>query len=389
LLSANIDPYGGGTLRLSFSRCISFLNQSKRPRRSSAGCIVALSTESSHLHSDNEDIEQIMCRLCSLPLPIGSMFCLKCGASVTIDVETLRHLVENKFLPIREHEVSPSTIRVEKGFWKQILSEMGSTPTRELKSAEWENYIKKMKERGCSARTQQLHQSTYQGALKYATFIGLIKEPHKFRSIKGSTKKTHKTIPFTADEVQKLLDCCSSQMYRAMFGLGVGVGLRPSELCRVSWEDIDLKTGLLRVLGSKTAGSDATIPLTELAKREMKQWWKTDSKRGLCFYVTEDRIDSASGQKIRKKKQIGSFKTALQAAARRAKIDITSEGVPRRIFPYILRHSFATLAASSNPPVPLPVAQAVMRHTSSKMLLETYAKAGALLIKDGLRNFKV
>lgn len=33
--------------------------------------------------------------------------------------------------------------------------------------------------------------------------------------------------------------------------------------------------------------------------------------------------------------------------------------------------------------------QAVMRHTSSKMLLETYAKAGALVIKEGLRNFKI
>ncbi|KFH03378.1 site-specific recombinase, phage integrase family protein, partial [Toxoplasma gondii VAND] len=52
-------------------------------------------------------------------------------------------------------------------------------------------------------------------------------------------------------------------------------------------------------------------------------------------------------------------------------------------------HSFATLAATSNPPVPLPVAQAVMRHTSSKMLLDTYAKAGTLVIKEGLKNFNV
>lgn len=30
-----------------------------------------------------------------------------------------------------------------------------------------------------------------------------------------------------------------------------------------------------------------------------------------------------------------------------------------------------------------------MRHTSSKMLLDTYAKAGTLIIKEGLRNFTV
>lgn len=74
-------------------------------------------------------------------------------------------------------------------------------------------------------------------------------------------------------------------------------------------------------------------------------------------------------------------------AAKRAHVDITSDGVERRIFPYLLRHSFATLAATSNPPVPIPVTQAIMRHTSSKMVLEIYAKAGALAIQEGLQNF--
>ena len=86
---------------------------------------------------------------------------------------------------------------------------------------------------------------------------------------------------------------------------------------------------------------------------------------------------------------LSSFKKALDTASRRADIEWDETGNKRRIFPYLLRHSFATLAATSNPPVPLPVAQKVMRHTSSKLLLDVYARAGALVMREGLDNFNL
>ena len=116
--------------------------------------------------------------------------------------------------------------------------------------------------------------------------------------------------------------------------------------------------------------------MSALSVREMGPWWAEAGKppAGLAFPA------DAGGK-------MGTFKTALKGAARRAGIDVDADGKPRRVFPYLLRHSFATLAATSSPPVPLPVAQAIMRHTSSKMLLETYAKAGALAIREGLELF--
>ena len=79
---------------------------------------------------------------------------------------------------------------------------------------------------------------------------------------------------------------------------------------------------------------------------------------------------------------------ALITSASRAGVD-SHLGEPRRVFPYLLRHSFATLAATSNPPVPVVVAQKVMRHSSSKMLLDVYAKAGDEVLREGLGNFKL
>ncbi|GMI29684.1 hypothetical protein TrRE_jg348, partial [Triparma retinervis] len=70
-----------------------------------------------------------------------------------------------------------------------------------------------------------------------------------------------------------------------------------------------------------------------------------ESLGGLCF------------PNPRTGKELGSFKKALDTAARRANLERDETGEMRRVFPYLLRHSFATLAATSNPPVPLPVAQ--------------------------------
>ena len=125
--------------------------------------------------------------------------------------------------------------------------------------------------------------------------------------------------------------------------------------------------------------SDAIIPLTQLAEREMRRWNAVEGGKesGLCFYHKQ------TGDKI------VSFKRSLTTSCYNAGLDCDEMGEERRVFPYLLRHSFATLAATSTPPVPLTVVQTVMRHTSSKMLLDVYAKAGQMVVKTGLENFNL
>jgi len=144
----------------------------------------------------------------------------------------------------------------------------------------------------------------------------------------------------------------------------------------VRWEDFDFDQKTLKVRGTKTASSDAVIPLTGLSEREILRWKSLENKsRGLCFY------NQVTGEKV------SSFKRSLSTSAFNAGLSVDEVGNERRVFPYLLRHSFATLAATSSPPVPLSVVQRVMRHTSSKMLLDVYAKAGQLVMKEGLSHF--
>jgi len=373
-----------------------------------------------------------------------------------------------------------------------------------------------------SPRTQALHRSAYLACIKYLAFIGLLDTVPDVREVKQKKSDKLPIVPLTASEVSLLLDHATTPMHRGLFGLCVGVGLRPSEALRVHWEDIDLESATLKVRGTKTEASDASIPLTDLALREMTTWRDISQFHDPCsslaaakFYMHKNpnhfnlfKVPSSTGdmkkvhvqetkiykaresgseewtifgrtqkeiaeilgsnsnavsktlnrrqklckgheiemevipahdelvpigsnkplnvpkskltspisekynplvsmlRKNRKKsgneglgglcfpnprtgRELSSFKKALETAGKRANIEVDENGESRRIFPYLLRHSFATLAATSNPPVPLPVAQKVMRHTSSKLLLDVYARAGALVMREGLDNFNL
>ncbi|CDJ35397.1 Phage integrase domain containing protein, related [Eimeria mitis] len=127
------------------------------------------------------------------------------------------------------------------------------------------------------------------------------------------------------------------------------VGSNTMRVERGFWQSI------LQVIGD--------VPVANLSSAIWEKYlgWEEEGKptSGLCFYA--EGIRTASNRaKLEKKTPIR--RVLLYGLIRWSGIDELRCGEPRRIFPYILRHSFATIAATSNPPVPLPVAQAVMRH---------------------------
>ncbi|KYN94529.1 tyrosine recombinase [Plasmodium reichenowi] len=331
--------------------------------------------------------EGMKCKTCKKLLKPRVKFCVYCGTNVSVEKIKLKKYIEEIYLPIRKEEVSENTFRVEKGFWKDILPKLGKYELHELGPNNWESFLKYLKSKNCSPRTMALYQSTYQQSLKYALYRDYLKGVHNFRKIKKSTIPRRKITPLSPKEIELLLKN-SSDMHRAIFALSIGIGLRPSEVLRIHWEDINFERKEIFIKGQKTKYSNTSVPMTNFAFNELLKWWEIENKpiKGLCFYSETIRNKFNYTQT---KTPLKTFKTALKGAAKRAGLEISEDGKSRRIFPYLLRHSFATIAATSNPPVPLPVAQAIMRHSSSKMLLDTYTKAGNNIIRDGLDNFKI
>lgn len=74
-------------------------------------------------------------------------------------------------------------------------------------------------------------------------------------------------------QVYLLLAATPSTMHCALFAVGIGAGLRPSELLSMRWEDINMQEMTATIRGSKTAASQAAIPFTNLAARELMRWY--------------------------------------------------------------------------------------------------------------------
>lgn len=283
---------------------------------------------------------------------------------------TLRDFLRTVYVPYRQPQVTEKTWESEGPRFDLLArSPFAETRLADLSAAGWHAYIHSFT--NWAPRSKKILENLYRGALKYAEFLGAVEDLHPFLKIKGSSKRTWEVTPLTVDEVGKLLEHAPTLMHRALFATGIGAALRPGELMGLRWEDVSWEKKSIRVRGTKTTASDATIPMIAFVERELVTWWERQGHPTRGFAFTRGGL------------QIASYKKAIATAGSKAGID----GDGRRIHPYVLRHTFATLAACSTPPVPLPVAMAVMRHTNSKMLLEVYAKAGALMVTAGLENF--
>lgn len=263
-------------------------------------------------------------------------------------------------------QARPGGWKQEERVWRRILGEIGGTQLRDVDAHLVADYLDGLvaqsgprKGQQASGATRRLHRAAIQALLKRAYRLKHLKELPKLAvfEIEGATKRAiEKPAPLDLEELGKLMEV-SEPRFRAMWAVAAGQGLRPSELNRIRWEDVDLSAKTLRVRGTKTAAADATVPLTPLALRELRDWWlrKGQPAEGLAFPAKSGEAYGDQG-----------WKKALKNAAAAA-------GIERRVYPYLLRDSFATISWLQG--IPLDIARRVMRHTvSSRVLEEVYCR---------------
>ncbi len=276
----------------------------------------------------------------------------------------LRRYFREEYAPWRSTQVR--AWKQEERTWRRILDELGGIRLRQIDPWLVADYLDELTVRGgprkglpASGNTKRLHRAYLRALLKRAyrqRHLSELPDLAVFR-IKGSAKRVRKQKPpLTVEEARFLLEAASEQ-HAAMFGLGLGMGLRPSEIVRVRWEDIDWEARTLRVRGTKTADAAATLPIPPLSWPWLRRWWAVSDRpeTGHAFH----------GQGAWPYKTTNGWKRALQLTAKRA-------GLGRKITPYLLRHSFATLAWVQG--IEKDVARRMLRHTDERMLDEVYAR---------------
>lgn len=272
-------------------------------------------------------------------------------------------------------KAQPATWDREQWWWEQrILPALGQVRLCDLDAQKWSDFLRGLKTGG---RSKGLAQTAYRVALRHAELLGWIEAIHKFAKIEGSTKRVRAEVePMSMEEVETFLGAAPAPVHRALFATQIGQGLRPSEVIRVQWEDVDFTRGTLFVRGTKNDRARSTIPMTALTRAELLAWHKASGKP-----TTGPAFPMSRGAGPFREYPRSAFRTTAEKSG-------LNEGRGRKLFPYGCRHAFATIAATSG--IDRAFTKDMMRHSrASSVLEEAYIRVSKAQTAKAFAGFGV
>lgn len=259
-------------------------------------------------------------------------------------------------------------------WWEhRILPVLGEQRICDLDEPGWTRFIASLRVGG---RSRAICQNAYRCALNHAVDdLKWIDRLHPFRPVPGATLPSlAEPEPMEQDEVALLLGEAPSTMHRALFGVQIGQGLRPGEVIRLRWECVNWRAKTLFVPGTKNRQATATVAMTPLTVASVRPWWEERGcpTKGPIFL-------SVDGTRQMVAYPVG----ALRGAATRAGLNADRR---RKVFPYLPRHTFATLAAASG--IHSAHTRRMMRHSSTSTVMErAYEKASMGQVSTAFSGF--
>jgi integrase/recombinase XerD len=138
--------------------------------------------------------------------------------------------------------------------------------------------------------------------------------------------KRPKTLPTVLgrQEVDRLLQCTPNLKHRTFLMVLYSAGLRFSEAAHLQIHDIDSNRMLIRVACGK-GKKERLVPLSPRLLKELRIYWLKYKPTGYLF----------PGKTADKTYADTSIQKAIKVSAKAA-------GIKRRIYPHVLRHSYAT-----------------------------------------------
>lgn len=278
---------------------------------------------------------------------------------------TLKEFVDHVWTPVRERS-HPRTWINERHRWTRINAVLGHYKLSRLTRARWAAFLTSQDTWG--GRTRALAQNAYRQALMYAAEIGAIDEVHDFGKIRGATtRSTPEPEPLTLEEVEAVLAAATTTMHRALYAYAIGQGLRPGEATALHWEDVDWTHGTVLIRGTKTKLARQVVPLMDLARKHLETHWLE------CGTPDSGPAFMWMGRPFKEWRH--SWATACKGA-----------GIRRRTYPYLCRHTFATLAVAAG--VNPAAVRGMMRHSTRSTILEqAYTRLNHVQLRAGMKGF--
>jgi integrase len=170
--------------------------------------------------------------------------------------------------------------------------------------------------------------------------------------------------PLSLKQARVFLEAASGNRLEALYALAVYTGMRQGELFHLTWDDVDLDAGVLRVRGSKTARSRRTVTLSETALDALKchlekQLGEIDKAGSLW---RENGLVFAT--------EIGTPLNRHDLTQRSFRPLLAKAGLPQIRF-HDLRHTCATILLSKG--VHAKFVQELLGHATIAITLDTYS----------------
>jgi integrase len=177
------------------------------------------------------------------------------------------------------------------------------------------------------------------------------------RGDRPSTKRLREPRYLDRAEIDRLLAKTSNE-FRTLVAVLAFAGLRVGEALALTWRDVDLDAGTMHVRGTKTAASNAVVPLVSALVRELRAHRRRYPGVGDTLVFR-----TATGRPQDRHNVARALRSASTAAG------LNPKGA-KKVAPHDLRHSCAGLLLAAG--VPVPRVAAIMRHADPRVTLAVY-----------------
>ena len=194
-------------------------------------------------------------------------------------------------------------------------------------------------------------------------FSNILKQP-----LEIPNPKRHKTLPdiLTIEELRKLIENTLNIKHKLIIKLLYGTGLRVNEIVSLKKEDVNFEESLIHIKLAK-GKKDRFVKIPESISGELKSFVDLEESKYL--------FESNRGGKL----TTSTIQAILKNASKKA-------GIKKRVYPHLLRHSFATHLLEGG--TDLRIIQKLLGHSNIKttQIYTQISQASIKNIKSPLDN---